>query len=400
VILSAGTYAERKRAVVVELTTTIDGGAVLLIDRGISTAESLGADLIIIKINTYGGYLGAADSIISKIKESRIDCISWIPPGGKAVSAGSLIALACSRIYMSPGSVIGAAEPQPKDEKIMNYVKGRFRTLAEEVFQGNETLVAIAEEFTTANRVLTDNEAVALGFAYPVNDLNDLMYKLDADIVDIVSPGLWEGIISAVSTPLISSLLFMLGIALIVFEILQVGFQGYVLPGVILIVLALYAMYLVPIDMLIIVVMLAGLVLIGVEMYVPGFGLFGISGVALIVLGSYLAIIREPYGILTSVHYAILFGIVAFSALFGYIIYAAGKTMRLKKIKREDRLLGMKGLAKTAVTKDKPGVVYVDKEDWTAYAVTDEEIGPSEEVIVVRVEGLKLFVKKAHETDQ
>ncbi|RLG82663.1 MAG: hypothetical protein DRO18_08565, partial [Thermoprotei archaeon] len=131
-------------AVLIKLTTTVDGGAVSLIERGISELRS--GESLIIEINTYGGYLAAADRVVELLGKVS-NCVAWVPPGGKAVSAGSLIALACGNVFMGPNSVIGAARPTPADEKVVNYVRGRFRAVAERAYGGNETLINIAERF-------------------------------------------------------------------------------------------------------------------------------------------------------------------------------------------------------------------------------------------------------------
>lgn len=188
-----------RNGVLVSLSTNIDGGAISLIEKGVNSAKNNNA-VLILEINTYGGYLAAADKIVELIKKERIECYSWIPPGTKAVSAGSLIALACEKIYMGPGSVIGAAKPIPStDEKVLNYVAGRFRSLAEEMFRGNETLANIAEKFVRENLVLTDKEAYELGFAEKASNLEDLIEKLNIEIIEVIKPGLWERILSVLS---------------------------------------------------------------------------------------------------------------------------------------------------------------------------------------------------------
>ncbi|MEM4757363.1 MAG: hypothetical protein QW254_04920, partial [Desulfurococcaceae archaeon] len=108
---------------VVDLEMNIDGGAVIFIERAIS---QYGDGAIVFKINSYGGYLAAADKIISMIMEKNITCFVWIPPGGYAISAAALISLACNEIYMGPGSVIGGIKPSPEDVKVMEYVMAKL----------------------------------------------------------------------------------------------------------------------------------------------------------------------------------------------------------------------------------------------------------------------------------
>jgi len=377
-------------AVLIKLTTTVDGGAVSLIERGIS--ELRPGELLIIEINTYGGYLAAADKIVELLGKVS-NCVAWVTPGGKAVSAGSLIALACGNVFMGPNSVIGAARPTPADEKVVNYVRGRFRAVAERAYSSNETLINIAERFVTENLVLTASEASKLGIAKYVSSFDELLNELGVNVRESVIPGPWEYLISLISTPLISSLMFWVGFMLIFIEVLTTGFQGYVIPGVLLILLALYGMYLIPVSVIALAVLISGLVLIVVEIYQPGFGVFGISGIALSALGAYLILASEPYAVLTSIHYAVISGLLVFLGFVSFIAYEALKVRKVRRRGYREKLIGSVGRAKTDIHKDRPGVVYVLNEEWTAFSI-DEPIRAGEEVVVVDVKGLKLYVKK------
>jgi membrane-bound serine protease (ClpP class) len=64
-------------------------------------AEKMNADLILIRMNTYGGMLATADSMRTRILNSRIPV--WVFIDNNAASAGALISIACERIYMRPG---------------------------------------------------------------------------------------------------------------------------------------------------------------------------------------------------------------------------------------------------------------------------------------------------------
>ncbi|RLG89516.1 MAG: hypothetical protein DRO15_00140 [Thermoprotei archaeon] len=390
---SATSESERK-GVLVSLSTNIDGGAVSLIEKGINSAKNRNA-VLILEINTYGGYLAAADKIIELIKSERIECYSWIPPGSKAISAGSLIALACKEIYMGPGSVIGAAKPIPStDEKVINYVAGRFKSLAEEMFKGNKTLTDIAEKFVRENLVLTDKEAYEIGFARKATNLDELTEKLDIEIVDEINPGLWERILSVISDPYISNIMLFLGVFLIVLEVLITGFQGYVVAGILLIILSLYGMAVVPANMLAAALLVGGAVLLIAELYTPGFGVFGISGFILVGVGAYLLFTSEPYMVFGALQITTIALLVIGVGFMIFIGYKASKTIRMKKPKIEERIVGQEGVAKTDIEPTKPGVAYVAGEDWTALSI-DEKIRAGEKVIVVEMKGLVLKEKRA-----
>ena len=75
--------------------------------EALEEANALGADVVILQLNTYGGEVSAADSIRTKLLNSRIPVYVFIDDN--AASAGALIAIACDSIYMKPGGKIGAA---------------------------------------------------------------------------------------------------------------------------------------------------------------------------------------------------------------------------------------------------------------------------------------------------
>jgi len=80
------------------------------------------------------------------------------------------------------------------------------------------------------------------------------------------------------------------------------------------------------------------------------------------------------------------------SALFGFIIYKGLEAKRLRKEFDIDLLIGKVGYAKTDITSDLKGIVYVEGEEWSAK--TDEEfIATGDKIKVIGVEGLTLIVK-------
>ncbi|MEO3993015.1 MAG: NfeD family protein [Desulfurococcaceae archaeon TW002] len=381
--------------VVAELTSTIDGGAVEVVSRAVSEAVGR-SSVLILYIDSYGGYLTATDSIIKIVMESGVVTYVYIPPGGKAASAGSLIALLGRKIFMGEASTIGAAQPSPSDEKTINYVVGRFRSLATIAFKGNETLVRIAEEFVTKNRVLSAAEAVVLGFAEPANSLEEVRQKLGLDELVVVGYTAWNHLISVFSVPIVSSIALIVGIALIFIEFVQAGFQGYAIAGIVLILLSLYSMWVVPVSLFALSLLIMGLILLLIEILTPGFGAFGITGLILMFVGAYETITRESFGIPSILPLVVAAGFAMLGGLMIYVGYEAGKVRRLKTKTLREKLIGEVGISKTRLTRETPGVVHVLGEDWTAYSV-DEVIEPGTKVKVTDVKGLTLYVSKIGE---
>jgi membrane-bound serine protease (ClpP class) len=386
--------AQSDMALAVEVRGNIDGGMVSLIERAIGDAREKGFAVILI-VDSYGGYVASADRISEIIISSGARCVAYIPPGGKGVSAASMIAIACGKIYMGPGSSIGDAKPIPSDEKTVNYVASRFRALAERAY-GEPEKVKVAERFVRESLTLTDKEAVSMGIALPAGELRNVLTAENLSIVGTYSKSLFEEAISIISDPLIYSLILTIGFYLILAEIFITGFQGYAVAGALLILLALYGMSIVPPDLLSIALLLSGMVLVLVELITPGLGGFGIAGAILLGLGIYMLVAQRPPGTLSIDVIAIAILTSSLAGIIGFIAYKAAQTMRMKRYRSEELVIGKIGIAKTDISETSPGVVYVAGEDWTAYSVSGK-IPSGSKVIVVSVEGLILRVKMYEE---
>jgi len=120
-------------------TSEINLGTSRFVRRAVKEAEQLGAQAIIVDINTFGGRVDSATEMKDALTSTYIQTIAYV--NKRAISAGALIALSCKSIVMAPGSAIGAAtpvmigpgggQPLPTGEKEMSYVRSEFRTTAE-----------------------------------------------------------------------------------------------------------------------------------------------------------------------------------------------------------------------------------------------------------------------------
>ncbi|HEX9760005.1 MAG TPA: hypothetical protein VGA40_03755, partial [Candidatus Acidoferrales bacterium] len=79
---------------------------------GFTEAERIGADLVLITMDTPGGADPAMRDIISRIINSSIPVVVYVSPRGKrAASAGFFILLSADVAAMAPGTNTGAASP-------------------------------------------------------------------------------------------------------------------------------------------------------------------------------------------------------------------------------------------------------------------------------------------------
>ena len=120
-----------------------------LVAKCLADARSGGAELVLIRLNTYGGLVNAADSIRTMILNSPVPV--WVFIDNQAASAGALIAIAAERIYMRPGGSIGAASVvdqngKPMPDKFQSFMRATMRATAEahgkviERIDGDDTL--------------------------------------------------------------------------------------------------------------------------------------------------------------------------------------------------------------------------------------------------------------------
>ncbi len=109
---SASIPAERKadKVAVIPVTGGIDDVSLWSLERRLKAARQIGADAVVIELDTPGGEVGAMLDICLRIKsDAPANTVAWVHP--KAFSAGTFIALSCREVVVSPGSVFGDAAP-------------------------------------------------------------------------------------------------------------------------------------------------------------------------------------------------------------------------------------------------------------------------------------------------
>ena len=414
--------------------------------HSIDQAEKIKADLIIIHMNTYGGMVDAADSIRTKILNCPIPIYVFVD--NNAISAGALIAIAADKIYMREGASIGAATVvhqtgEAAPDKYQSFMRSMMRATAEA--HGKDTIVVgrdttycwrrdprIAEAMvdpdvyvkgvidSTKVLTLTTEEAIKLryceGKAEKIEDVltaNHITdYKMERHTLTAL-----EKVIQFLINPYLQSLLIMIIIAGIYFEMQTPGI-GF--PLVIAIIAAL--LYFAPLyleglashwELLI---FITGLVLIGIEIFaLPGFGVAGIMGIILMVLGLSLAMVDKlvfkwdfTVGLVAVFKSTCI--VVGSAALALILSIRLGKSFLnnpyLKRVMLEaeqrssegyvsfDDLSGMVGVAGTARSMLRPaGKVFIDGKLYDAICETGY-INPGERIKVIRYETGQLYVIK------
>ena len=250
----------------------------------------------------------------------------------------------------------------------------------------------------TRNRGFTGSELVRLGLAKDfANSLHDLLNKLnlkpeETTIVELRRDLLCE-VIGLVLDPGIAMIMLILGILLVLLEVKVTGFQGWGIVGGMFIALSLYSFGIIGVNILALTFIILGITAIIIELKKPGIQVFGVGGIALLVLAVVISYMQQPF--IETWRYILPSGVFigVISGFLLFIMIKASQAIRLKRVTLKEKLVGKIGMAKTKLSTEKPGVVFVEGEDWTAFSL-EGEIRPGSKVKIIEYKDGILFVKE------
>jgi membrane-bound serine protease (ClpP class) len=297
------TDAARDLVIVIPIRGPIEPGIGHFLERSLDEAESKGAIAVILDINTPGGRLDTVLEMRDAILATPLRTIAFV--NREAFSAGALITIASSEIWIAPGGVFGAATPvlgsETADAKTISAVRSTFRSTAETRGRNPDIAEAMVDpevevpglDTTTTLLTLTSDQAMQWQYADGVaSDRGELIQRLgfaDAEIQEM-SLSFIERVVRWVTDPIVASLLILMGLFLIVADALFAGFGIAAVAGVGCFALFFWGHLLANLagweDFLLIFI---GLALIALEVFViPGFGFAGVGGVAALSAGLFL----------------------------------------------------------------------------------------------------------------
>jgi membrane-bound serine protease (ClpP class) len=396
---------------------TVDGTIVPVVadyvDRGISQAEDANAGVCVIELNTPGGLLDSTDRIVSRIMNADVPVVVYVSPvNAWAASAGTFITLSGHIAAMTPGTTIGAAHPVsaggeeiPEDQmqKIVEFSAKWMETIAQERGRNIEE----ARLAVTESKSFTDIEALGSNLIdLRAESLIDLLSQINGREVTLANGdevtidttdydttrnemNAIERFLQAISDPNIAYILLSLAtIGLIV----EISNPGLVFPGVaggISLFLAFYSLGVLDAYWGGIALILLAVGLFIAEYFTTSFGLLTAGGVAALVMGS-LILFSESPGI--EVNRGLIAGVTAGATAFAvFVVGAIVRGQRRRKATGAEGMIGRVAIAKTPL--DPTGTVAAQGELWTA-TLDQGRAAPGEEVIITKVEELKLRVAK------
>jgi len=409
---------------VVPVEKVIDGGLAAFIVRTVDTAESEGWEGIVFRVDTPGGRVDSAVEIKDTILKARVTTVAFVDKN--AISAGSLISLACDSLYMSTGASIGAAtavdlQGNKASEKMISYFRAQMRATAEATNRRADLAEAMVDEDIEIEGVsekgklltLTYREAENLGISDgTVESIGDVLERLGAAgaSYEIMRPNWAENLVRFLTHPIVSSLLMSVGFLGLMFEIRT---PGWGIGGTIaLIALGFFfgSHYIVRLaDVGELLLFAAGIALLTAEIFLlPGFGIAGAAGIVLIIASLYLSLIGKLP--LTVDYLRALYSLSgAFAATVAgtlILIRFLPRTTMFRKLTLEtvesaqagfsssdsaDTLAGLHG---TALSDLRPsGRAEIDGRRW--HVVTEGEyVDKGSEIVVLEARGSKVVVRK------
>ncbi|MEI6678016.1 MAG: NfeD family protein [Mariniphaga sp.] len=319
---SVNTVPHQKLVYVFPIKENIGPGIWRQTIKAFAEADSLKADLILLHMNTYGGTVLDADSMRTKIINSRIPVYVFID--NNAASAGALISVACDSIYMREGANMGAATVvnptgQAMPDKYQSYMRSIMRSTAEA--QGKKTFISgkdtlmkwrrdpkIAEAMVDPDiyiagiidtgkvLTMTPTEAIKNGYCEGVRkDIREVIEKAgiqNYEIREYQTTGI-DKIIGFLVNPVVSGILIMAMIAGIYFELQTPGIAFPIGIAVVAAILYFAPLYLEGLAAnWEIILFIVGFILLAVEiLIIPGFGVPGILGIIFMVSGLILSLL-------------------------------------------------------------------------------------------------------------
>ena len=293
----------------IPIRTQIDPALLYVIRRGVEAATEANADAILLVLDTPGGRVDITRDILSIIRSVDIPIYTFVERD--AYSAGAIIALATPKIYMAPGSVIGAATPimmnpsggvqnlnDDVSEKMKSGVAAMVRTAAEQGGHSPDLADAMVRrevEYVVGDRVvskkgelltLTATEAEGVLSSGTVADTQALLIEIGLPNAEIKTLEITSAERLAQVIAKIAPVLLMLGLGGIFVEIKTpgLGFPG--IAGGCALILFFFGHHVAGLagqeDMIL---FLVGILLLLCEVFlIPGFGLLGVGGIILILV--------------------------------------------------------------------------------------------------------------------
>jgi membrane-bound serine protease (ClpP class) len=376
----------------------------------LSHAASAGYSAAVILLDTPGGLSTSMKTIYTAELNAKLPVIVYVSPdGARAASAGVWVSQAADVLAMAPDSNIGSSTPIDSSgqnlgsdlrRKVINDAVASLTALAQSHHRNTkwpEKAVRVASNLT-AQQALKMHVIDLISPSLPalLKQLDGYHTKdaqrpytlhLGGAQIDYVKPGFFTRFLNTIIDPNLISLLFLLGIIGISFEIFH---PGVVLPGtvgVVSMILALYGFSVLTPSWGGIVLILLGIALFVVDLHAMTHGVLTVAGVISLGFGLALLFQNEPAGYHVNTWLIVGIG----CAIGAFWALALGKGLAARRLPVE---VGLQAMIGQKAEVRAPGLVFVDGALWQAHASDDSDLVPGEQVEVESVDGLELTVRR------
>jgi len=376
----------------------------------LSHAASAGYDAAVILLDTPGGLSTSMKTIYEAELNAKLPVIVYVSPeGARAASAGVWVSQAADVLAMSPDSNIGSSTPIDSSganlgsdlrRKVINDSVASLTALAQTHHRNTQwpaKAIRVASNLT-AQQALQMHviDLIAPSLPALLTRLNGYHTKdaqrpytlhLAGAQIDYAKPGFVTRFLNTIIDPNLISLLFLLGLIGIGFEIFH---PGVVLPGVVgavSMIMALYGFSVLTPSWGGIVLILLGVALFIVDLHAMTHGVLTIAGLISLGFGLALLFQNEPAGYQLDIWPIVGIG----CALGAFWAFALSKGMAAR---RQPVKTGVQGMIGKIAEVRGPELVFVDGALWKAHTPDDSELVPGEEVHVAAVNGLVLTVQR------
>jgi len=381
------------------------------VGRALTEAERSKDHALLIELNTPGGLLDSTRHIIEKILASPVPVIIYVTPSGsRAASAGFFILESADVAAMAPGTNTGAAHPvtlgggkvdDVMKEKMENDAAALMRSVASK--RGRN--VEVAESSVRQSKSFTEQEALSQKLIdYVATNEQDLWQQMQGKTVkrfdgktitlnlagEAVRPfdmTVKQRILAFIMDPNVAFILLAIG-ALALYA--EFNHPGAVLPGtvgVVFILLAVFALNLLPVRFAAVVLILASFALFALEAKFSAHGVLAIGGMVTMILGG-LLLVDAPIPEMR-VHLVTALSVsIPLGAITVFLMSIALKARANKVVTGAQGLVGEIGIAQTPLSPH--GKVFVHGELWDA--ISTSNVAAGETVVVRNLDGLRLRV--------
>src|SRR6202051_744371 len=381
------------------------------ISRAIDEAQRRNDQAILIEMNTPGGLVESTREIIKKITNSVVPVIIFVAPSGsRAASAGFFILESADVAAMAPGTNTGAAHPVilgggKMDDVMKEKMENDAAALMRSVTARRGRNVDVAESTVRQSKSFTEQEALSQHLIdYVASSENDLFRQMETKTfkrftgqevtlnlsgqpIAPLGMTLKERILGYLMDPNISFILLAIG-ALALYA--EFNHPGAVIPGtvgVVFILIAAFALNLLPVRFAAIAMIIGAFALFAAEAKFASHGVLTTGGIVLLTLGG-LFLVDAPIPEMR-VHLATALAVsIPLGIIPPFLMSIAVRARRNKVVTGEQGLIGEVGIAQTSLSP--AGKVFVHGELWDAVSTVPVPAG--ERIVVRQVDGLTLRV--------